>query len=143
MKFSTFMGKGRFLVRISRKSRLKPGAVLLRALKSPQSQQTSQAHTMEHTNASSGPCVGSMTLGRIPGNREQDITRIGATTGFEVSQLIRIGAVGSSFPPQRRSPQRSGRLVARRVLPGFSAGLRGAAIFGSFLADYPFFSTKV
>lgn len=52
---------------------------------------------MESTSASSSPRVeGSMKLRRMPANKEQDMGRICAATGFEVSQLTRTRAVGSS-----------------------------------------------
>lgn len=65
-------------------------------------------------------------------NKEQDIERIGAATGSEVSKLARAGAVSSSpdlaahLLTFLRSSQRPGHLIFCRVRSGFSAGLRGA-----------------
>lgn len=39
----------------------------------------------------------SIRLGRVPANKEKDIGKIGAATGFEVLQATGTGAVGSSF----------------------------------------------
>lgn len=65
-------------------------------------------------------------------NKEQDIDRIGAAMGQEVSQLTRTGAVGNSSDMVAhlytllQSLQRSGRLIARQVLPEISADPREA-----------------
>ena len=53
-----------------------------------------------------------MRLGRMPANKEHDIGRIGAATGFEVVQVTPTGTVGSRFDllahlhKLLRSPQR-------------------------------------
>ena len=123
------------LYRISRKVQFRnPGAGLLRALwRYRTSQQTSQTYAIEPTSASSGPRVEeSVWLGRMPADKEQDLGRIGAATGSEVSQLTRTGAVGSSsdlvahLHMLLRSSQRPGHLIYCREKSGFSAGLRGA-----------------